>query len=113
MAEVLRQHIFTVAGRFCGQVAAWDVFNEAVESNGQLRESIWLETLGPEYIERAFRWAHEAAPDTQLFYNNYRGAGIGEKSDAIYALVRDLVQRDVPISGVGFQMHQHSRCPQP
>lgn len=105
LEQILKQHIFTVMGRYRGQIAAWDVVNEAVERRGQLRKSIWSETIGPDYIELAFRWAHEADPDAQLFYNDYRGEGLGRKSDAIYALVQDLVQRDVPISGVGLQMH--------
>lgn len=105
LEQILKRHIFTVVGRYRGQIAAWDVVNEAVERGGQLRESIWLETIGPDYIELAFRWAHEADPEAQLFYNDYRGEGLGRKSDAIYALVQDLVQQDVPISGVGLQMH--------
>ena len=105
LAQILQEHIFTVAGRFRGQLEAWDVVNEAIGRRGRLRNSIWSETLGPEYIELAFRWAHEADPDARLFYNDYGGEGMGAKSDTIYALVQDLVQRDVPISGVGFQMH--------
>ena len=105
LTQVLQAHIFTVASRFRGQLQAWDVVNEAIGRGGRLRNSIWLNTLGPEYIEQAFRWAHEADPNAQLFYNDYGGEGMGAKSDAIYALVQDLVQRDVPISGVGFQMH--------
>ncbi|MGJ3245682.1 MAG: endo-1,4-beta-xylanase [Elainellaceae cyanobacterium] len=105
LMEILRRHIYTVVGRFRGQVDAWDVVNEAVEGRNQLRESIWLDGIGPEYIQLAFRWAHEADPDAQLFYNDYKGEDLGEKSDAIYQLVRNLVQQGVPIHGVGFQMH--------
>ncbi len=105
LMEILQQHIYTVVGRFRGQVQAWDVVNEAVENNGSLRDSIWLKGIGSDYIELAFRWAHEADPDARLFYNDYRGEGLGKKSDAIYALVADLKQRNVPIHGVGLQMH--------
>ncbi|MGF1482023.1 MAG: endo-1,4-beta-xylanase [Cyanophyceae cyanobacterium] len=105
LKQILKRHIFTVVGRYRGQVAAWDVVNEAVERQGQLRESIWSKTIGPDYIELAFRWAHEADPGAKLFYNDYRGEGLGRKSDAIYALAQELLQRDVPISGVGLQMH--------
>lgn len=105
LMEILRQHIYTVASHFQGQVAAWDVVNEAVENRDQLRQSIWLDGIGPEYIQLAFRWAHEADPTAQLFYNDYRGEGLGGKSDAIYQLVGDLVRQGVPIHGVGLQMH--------
>jgi endo-1,4-beta-xylanase len=57
------------------------------------------------YIERCFRWAHEADPQALLFYNEAEAETVNPKSDAIYAMVRDFRQRGVPIDGVGFQMH--------
>jgi endo-1,4-beta-xylanase len=57
------------------------------------------------YIERCFRWAHEADPQALLFYNDAEAEAVNPKSDAIYAMVRDFRQRGVPIDGVGFQMH--------
>ena len=57
------------------------------------------------YIERCFRWAHEADPHALLFYNEAEAETLNPKSDAIYAMVRDFRQRGVPIDGVGFQMH--------
>ncbi len=57
------------------------------------------------YIERCFRWAHEADPQALLFYNEAEAETLNPKSDAIYAMVRDFRQRGVPIDGVGFQMH--------
>ena len=105
LINVLRNHITTVVGRYRGQVAAWDVVNEAFNDDGTLRETIWLRGIGPEYIEMAFRWAHEADPDAKLFYNDFGGEGLGAKSDAIFRMVRDLKRRAVPIHGVGLQMH--------
>ena len=105
LIEILREHIMTVVGHYRGRVVAWDVVNEAVADDGSLRDTIWLRGIGPQYIDMAFRWAHEADPDALLFYNDYGGEGRGRKSDAIYALVKDLLQRGVPIHGVGLQMH--------
>jgi endo-1,4-beta-xylanase len=105
LTQILREHITTVVGHYQGRVVAWDVVNEAIADDGSLRETIWLRGIGPEYIDMAFRWAHEADPDARLFYNDYNGEGLSPKSDAIYALVRDLLQRGVPIHGVGLQMH--------
>jgi endo-1,4-beta-xylanase len=59
----------------------------------------------------AFRWAHEADPEAQLFYNDYEGEGLNPKSDAIYKLVRGLRKRGVPIHGVGLQMHVTTESP--
>ncbi len=105
LTQLLREHIMTVVGRYRGRIAAWDVVNEAVADDGSLRDTIWLRNIGPEYIDMAFRWAHEADPDALLFYNDYGGEGLTQKSDAIYRLVEDLVEGGVPIDGVGLQMH--------
>ncbi len=105
MLTILREHIMTVVGRYRGRIAAWDVVNEAIDEDGSLRDSIWLRTIGPEYIDYAFQWAREADPDALLFYNDYDTEGLGPKSDAVYALVEGLVQRGIPIDGVGLQMH--------
>lgn len=105
LIEVLREHITTVVGRYRGRIAAWDVVNEAIEEDGTLRDTLWLQVIGPEYIELAFRWAHEADPDALLFYNDYACEGLGCKSDAVYALVQGMLERDVPIHGVGLQSH--------
>jgi endo-1,4-beta-xylanase len=60
---------------------------------------------GTAYLERCFRWAHEADPQTLLFYNEAEAETLGPKSDAIYAMVQDFRKRGVPIDGVGFEMH--------
>ena len=105
LKTILKTHIQTVVGRYRGKIAAWDVLNEAIDDKGNLRDTIWLRALGPEYIELAFRWAHEADPDALLFYNEYRNEGAGQVPDRQYELVRDLKQKGVPIHGVGMQMH--------
>ena len=114
LADVLHDHIVTVVGRYRGRVVAWDVVNEAVGDSGSLRDTIWLRVIGPEYVDLAFQWAHEADPDARLFYNDYGAEGLGPKSDAIYAMVESMVQRGVPIHGVGLQMHTSlGGCPDP
>jgi endo-1,4-beta-xylanase len=105
LMAILRDHIKTVVGRYRGKIEVWDVVNEAVDENGSLRNNIWLQTIGPEYIDYAFQWAHEADPDALLLYNDYDTEGLGPKSDAVYNLVQGLVARGIPIHGVGFQMH--------
>ena len=105
LIDMLRDHIATVVGRYRGRVSVWDVVSEAIDDTGSLRNTIWLRGIGPEYIDMAFRWAHEADPDALLFYNDYGGEATGDKAAAIYELARELVQRGVPIHGVGLQMH--------
>jgi len=102
---ILKNHINTVAGRYRGKIHAWDVVNEAIETDGSMRESFWYQTLGRDYIDNAFRWAREADPEALLIYNDFDSEGLSKKSDAIYNLVKGMQERGVPIDGVGFQLH--------
>lgn len=106
------RHVRTVAGRYRGKIAAWDVVNEALADgpSGQLRDDSPFTALGPTFIDEAFRAAHEADPDAQLFYNDYEIEGEGSaKSEAAFALCKRLVDARVPIAGVGLQMHVDPR----
>jgi endo-1,4-beta-xylanase len=100
------EHITAAVGHFRGKLIAWDVVNEAVDDAGALRgaSTIWGR-LGREYIERAFRVARAADPNVALFYNDYSLEWPGAKQDSVYALLRDLKARGVPVDGIGFQGH--------
>lgn len=103
----MEEHIKTVVGHYKGKVYSWDVVNEAIEfTNGRwgLRDSKWREIIGDDYIEHAFRFAHEADPDAELYYNDYGAASPG-KRDAICEMVKGLIEKGVPIHGIGMQGH--------
>jgi endo-1,4-beta-xylanase len=105
LIAILRTHILTVVGHFRGQVVAWNVVNEGIANDGGIRDNLWSRVIGPDYIGMAFTWAHQADPAAKLFYNDFGADGINAKSDGIYALVQNLKRRDVPIDGVGLEMH--------
>lgn len=109
LLEIMREHIYTVMEHYKGKIIHWDVVNEAIsDNNGALRthDSIWMRVIGEDYIEYAFRFAREADPDALLFYNDYNISDMGGvKADACYNLVKRLVEKGVPIDGVGFQGH--------
>lgn len=98
-------HIIRTAHHFKGRVYAWDVVNEAFEDDGSPRDSILLRKLGPNYVSNAFRLAHSMDRNAKLFYNDYSIATINQKSNAVYDMVKNMVETGVPIHGVGFQMH--------
>ena len=102
---LLREHVAAVAGRYASAVDVWDVVNEAVADDGTLRRTMWLERIGPDYLDIAFRAAAEAAPRARLVYNDYGAEAINTKSDGVYRLARQLLDADVPLHGVGFQLH--------
>jgi endo-1,4-beta-xylanase len=105
LLAVLHDHIATVVGHYKGKVVEWDVANEIMGDDGTLRHNLWYNTIGPEYIDDAFQWAHEADPGARLLLNDYNNQGKGKKSDAIYNLVASMKTRGIPIDGVGLQTH--------
>jgi endo-1,4-beta-xylanase len=105
LIAILRDHITTVVSRYRGRIAAWDVVNEAFESDGSLRDSLWLRGIGPDYIEMALHWAHAADPDALLFINEFGIEHGGAKAAGLERTARELVRDGVPLHGVGFQMH--------
>lgn len=104
LLQRLRDHIHTVVGRYKGRIHAWDVVNEAVEDDGQYRQSPWMRIIGKEYIEKAFQWAHEADPNAKLYYNDYNEWYLGRR-ESVIRIVRDFKTRGVPIHGIGLQGH--------
>ncbi|CAM4500250.1 endo-1,4-beta-xylanase [Paenibacillus typhae] len=102
----LKSHIDTVVGRYRGQIYAWDVVNEVIADEGPelLRPSKWLEIAGPEFIAKAFEYAHEADPQALLFYNDYNESH-PQKRDKIYTLLKSLLDQGVLVHGVGLQAH--------
>jgi len=113
----LKDHIFTVAGRYKGKIYAWDVVNEAVDDSDDTtqiyRKSNWYNICdGPDFIEAAFRYAHEADPQAKLYYNDYNSEH-PVKREKIYKLLKKLVDDHVPIDGVGMQAHWKLNEPSP
>ncbi|RYF25268.1 MAG: endo-1,4-beta-xylanase, partial [Flavobacteriales bacterium] len=102
----LREHIYAVVGRYKGRVYAWDVVNEAVSDDPKslLRNSLWYQICGEDFITKAFEYAHEADPNAVLFYNDYTTENL-DKAQNIYKLIKKLVDQKVPVHAVGLQGH--------
>ncbi len=104
LLQRMREHIQKVVGRYKGRINGWDVVNEALNEDGTLRQSPWMKIIGEDYIEKAFRYAHEADPKAQLYYNDYSVENEAKRKGAL-ALVKKLKEQGVPITGVGLQDH--------
>lgn len=100
----IKDHIFTVVGRYKGRVHGWDVVNEAINEDGTLRDSKWRKIIGDDFIEKAFQWAHEADPDAELYYNDYNMWYAG-KRDRVVELVNEMKEKGIQINGIGMQGH--------
>ncbi|AYY14900.1 endo-1,4-beta-xylanase [Actinobacteria bacterium YIM 96077] len=106
LQDAMENHINTVMGRYAGDVESWDVVNEPIGDDANLRNSFWMQELGEDYIAEAFQIARSADPNAKLYINDYNIDGINAKSDAYYDLVSDLLDQGVPIDGIGFQGHR-------
>ena len=106
----MHDHIQTVVGRYKGRIKCWDVVNEALQDNGQLRKSPWLKIIGDDYIAKAFEYAHEADPDAVLRYNDYSLENEPKRKGAL-ALIKKLQAGGVPVSAVGLQDHANMSWP--
>jgi len=100
----LRDHIYTVMGRYKGTVKGWDVVNEALNEDGTLRDSKWRKIIGDDYIEKAFEYAHDADPDAELYYNDYNLYKKEKRKGAVDILKR-LKAKNIPVKAVGEQGH--------
>ena len=106
----MTNHINTVAGRYAGKINSWDVVNEALNEDGSLRNSIFLEKLGEDYIRKAFELASKAAPGAELYYNDYNIEQPIKRAGVI-ALVKKLKGSGTRIDGIGIQGHWSIRGP--
>jgi endo-1,4-beta-xylanase len=108
----MRDHILTVVGRYKSRIKIWDVVNEALNEDGTLRQSPWEKIIGPDYIEKAFQYAHEADPNAILRYNDYTLENEPKQSGAI-ALMKKLQAEGIPVTAIGFQDHAQMDWPTP
>jgi len=110
LLQRMHDHIRTVVGRYKGRISGWDVVNEALNDDGTLRQSQWLKIIGDDYIAQAFRFAHEADPAAELYYNDYSLENPAKRKGAI-ELIRKLKAEGVSITAVGSQEHDSLRGP--
>jgi endo-1,4-beta-xylanase len=108
----LEKHVREVVTHFKGQVYAWDVVNEPIDPTQPdgFRRSRWFELTGSDYIDTAFRVAHEVDPDAKLYVNEYDTTQPIKRA-FLFNLLRDLRRRGIPIHGVGHQMHSNVTVP--
>jgi endo-1,4-beta-xylanase len=106
-------HIAGVCRHFAGRFQSWDVVNEAIRSGDgrpdHLRKTVFLDKIGPEYLDLAFNAARAADPKTRLVYNDFDvefdTPYQREKRRAVLDLVDGFKKRGTPLDAVGIQSH--------
>lgn len=112
LLERMKDHIRTVAGRYKGRIHGWDVVNEAISDGPEgLRDSPWKRIIGEDFLDHAFRFAKAADPEAELYYNDYDMVNRDKRARAI-TMLRGLIERGVPIDGVGMQGHYSLKWPE-
>ena len=110
----LENHITALARRYNNTVYAWDVLNEVIDTekgdDKGFRLSKWYRIGGRELYEFAFKTMREASPNSRLFYNDYN-IEKGEKLTATLRFLSELLDKGVPVQGVGIQGHWYYNYP--
>lgn len=117
--EVLTDHINTMMKRYQGRIGSWDVVNEPVvpwsKRPDGLYPGVWVDQLGPEYIDVAFHAAAAADPKALRIMNIHHveqgDAGDETNRGKALELLKQLVSRGVPIDAVAFESHLDASQP--
>jgi len=109
--ELLLGRVRREVGGFAGQIDIWDVVNEAVNTRAWAHLGVADYIKEPidkvaDYVEKAFKAAHEANPKAHLILNEYNTIARKEVRDRFFQLVQELKRRETPISGLGIQAHE-------
>jgi endo-1,4-beta-xylanase len=106
LLQRMHDHIATVVGRYKGKIKVWDVVNEAIADGGTniLRITPWEQIIGPDFIAKAFEYAHEADPEAILRYNDYSLENPAKRTKLI-TLIKSLLAQGVPVMAIGSQTH--------
>lgn len=109
---LLVEQITEVMTRYKGRIREYDVANEVLNDDGTMRKTVWMRSIGPDYIDIAFKTARAADPDAKLILNDYSNEYAGTaKGDAFYELAKSMVERGIPLDGVGLQLHMMAENP--
>ncbi|WP_294606602.1 endo-1,4-beta-xylanase [uncultured Bacteroides sp.] len=104
--NIMKEYIYKVVGRWKGKIKSWDVVNEAFNDNGEIiTTDFWYQKIGPDFIDLAFQYAHNADPNALLFYNDYGHEYSSKRRSGINNMIFDMLERGVPIHGIGLQTH--------
>jgi endo-1,4-beta-xylanase len=110
LIQRMHDHIATVVGRYKGRINGWDVVNEALEEDGTMRRSPWYNIIGEDFVALAFKFAHEADPAAEFYYNDYSIENAPKRNGAV-SLIRKLQSQGIPVAAMGLQGHDKLTWP--
>jgi endo-1,4-beta-xylanase len=117
--EYLVSHITTVMKRYEGRIDSWDVVNEPIVSwpgrSDGLYPGIWVDLLGPEYLDIAFHTAATTDPKALRVLNVHHVEQDIPDNDVtrtrVLGWLKRMVSRGVPVQAVGLESHLDASQP--
>ena len=109
-ATATEKHVKDLVQKYKGRIDSWDVVNEALNEDGTLRESVFLQKMGEDYLASSFKWAAEIDPAADLYYNDYNMTHLEKRQGAI-RMVKKIMDQGIKVDGIGMQGHWHLNYP--
>jgi endo-1,4-beta-xylanase len=105
--------IADLAGRYRGRIDSWDVVNEPVNPSAgrpdDLRPDVFLDEVGPDYLDLAYHAAREADPAARLVLNDYDveydTPEMDQKRAAVLRVLERMRKAGTPIDALGVEAH--------
>ncbi|WAQ88547.1 hypothetical protein PtA15_9A674 [Puccinia triticina] len=109
MKAAAYKHMELIFKKYAKSMISLDVCNEIIDdTGGVLRQTVWLQTWGEEFIVDIYTEARRLAklynPDVLLFINDFSIEEKNVKSDKMLELATSLHKKGI-LDAVGFQSH--------
>jgi GH35 family endo-1,4-beta-xylanase len=100
LTETLHTRARTIAPRYKGRFAEYDLNNEMIHGN------YYEKRLGPDITRKMAEWIQDYDPETELYLNDY-DILTGNRLEDYVKHIQALLDQGVPVGGIGVQGHLH------